>query len=142
MKHIRVLSCALVAALASIAPSVAMADGIVVIVNKANDNVVDKALVSRIYRGEARSWPSGGGIAVYDLPEDNLLREDFDGSFVGKSEKALLALWSQNALTGKALPPKVAASDEDVKKAVAANRNAIGYIQARSLDDSVKAALR
>ena len=142
MKHTRVLTCALFAALASLAPSLAFADGIVVIVNKANDGVVDKAFVSKIYRGEARTWPDGGGVTAYDLPEDNLLREDFDGTFVGKSEKALLALWSQNALTGKALPPKVATSDEDVKKAVAANKHAIGYIQARNLDDTVKAALR
>ena len=120
----------------------AYAGDVVAIVNKANDNAIDKTLVSKIYRGESRSWPNGGGIAAYDLPEDNLLREDFDGTFVGKSEKALLALWSQNALTGKALPPKVAASDEEVKKAVAANKNAIGYIQLHSLDDSVKAALR
>ena len=139
MKNSHFLSCAL---LAFVLPTVALADGIVVIVNKANDNVVDKALVAKIYRGEARTWPNGGGIAAFDLPEDNLLRDDFDGNFVGKSEKALLALWSQNVLTGKAVAPKVAASDEDVKKAVAANKNAIGYIQARSLDDSVKAALR
>lgn len=139
MKHSHFLLCAL---LACVAPSIAFADGIVVIVNKANDNAIDKALVAKIYRGESRTWPNGGGIAAYDLPEDNLLREDFDGSFVGKSEKSLLTLWSQNVLTGKALPPKVAASDEEVKKAVAANRNAIGYIQAHSLDDSVKAVLR
>lgn len=139
MKYIRLLLCAL---FSLAAPTIALADGVVVIVNKANDNVVDKALVARIYRGESRTWPNGGAIAAYDLPEDNLLREDFDGAYVGKSEKALLALWSQNVLTGKAVAPKVAASDDEVKKAVAANKGAIGYIQLRSLDDSVKAALR
>ena len=139
MKTSHILSCAL---LACVAPSIAFADGIVVIVNKANDNAVDKALVAKIYRGEARTWPNGGGIAAYDLPEDNLLRDDFDGNLVGKSEKALMALWSQNVLTGKAVAPKVVASDDEVKKAVASNKNAIGYIQARNLDDSVKAAVR
>lgn len=115
--------------------------GIVVIVNKANDNDIDAALVSKIYRGDARSWAKGGPIVAYDLPEDNLLREDFDGTYVGKSEKALLALWSQNVLTGKASPPKTAASDGEVRKAVASNKGAIGYIQASSVDDSVKVAL-
>lgn len=139
MKFTKFLSIAL---LASITPLCAFADGLVVIVNKSNDNAIDKALVAKIYRGEARTWANGGGIAAYDLPEDNLLREDFDGAVVGKSEKALATLWAQNALTGKATPPKVLGSDEEVKKAVASNRNAIGYIQARSLDDTVKAAMR
>ncbi len=44
--------------------------------------------------------------------------------------------------TGKALPPKVGVSEEDVKKAVAANKNAIGYIQMHNVDDSVKVVVR
>lgn len=135
MKLTHLLSCAL---LACAIPSLALADGVVVIVNKANANAIDKALVARIYMGESRTWAGGGSIAAYDLPDDNLLREDFDGAIVGKSEASLKALWSQNVFSGKALPPKTAASDEEVKKAVAANKNAIGYIQARNVDDSVK----
>jgi len=34
------------------------------------------------------------------------------------------------------------ASDEDVKKAVAANKGAIGYIKASSADDTVKVVLK
>lgn len=140
MKTSHLISCALL--LACAVPSLALADGLVVIVNKANDNAVDKVLVAKIYRGEARSWPNGGAVAAYDLPEDNLLREDFDGAIVGKSEAALKTLWNQNVFTGKALPPKVGASDEEVRKAVAANKGAIGYIQSRNADDSVKVVLR
>jgi ABC-type phosphate transport system substrate-binding protein len=139
MKISHSLSLALLACAFS---TVAFADGVVVIVNKSNTNPVDKGLVAKIYTGESRIWDGGGSITAYDLPEDNLLREDFDGAIVGKSEAALKKLWGQNVVTGKALPPKVAASDEDVKRAVAANKNAIGYIQASKLDDSVKVALR
>ena len=122
-------------------PAIALADDVVVIVNKANDNTVDKALVAKIYKGESRSWPGGGAIAAFDLPEDSLVRADFSSGFVGKSETALKALWSQNVFSGKASPPKAARSDEEVKKAVAANKNAIGYIQSRNVDDSVKVAV-
>ena len=139
MKLNNLLACAL---LAGILPSIAFADGVVVIVNKANSNAIDKALVAKVYLGEARTWAGGGSIVAYDLPEDNLLREDFDGAIVGKSETSLKALWSQNVFSGKALPPKTAASDDEVKKAVAANKNAIGYIQSRNVDDSVKVVLR
>ena len=139
MKSSQLRSCAL---LLCVLPALAFADGVVVIVNKANTNPVDQALVAKIYRGEVKSWAAGGAIAAFDLPEDNLLREDFDSGIVGKSEASLKTLWSQNVFSGKAAPPHVAASDDEVKKAVAANKNAIGYIQSRSLDDSVKAVIR
>ncbi len=117
------------ALLACLVPTLAFAEGVVVIVSKANANAIDKALVAKIYTGESRTWAGGGSIASFDLPEDNLLRDDFDGSIVGKSMTSLKALWSQ------------AATDDDVKKAVAANKNAIGYIQARNADDTVKVVL-
>ena len=128
--------------LAALVPGVASAGGIVVIVNKANDNAIDKTLVAKIYQGDSRTWPNGGSITAYDLPEDNSSRAGFDSEIVGKSQGALKSLWAQNVFTGKALPPKTAASDEDVKKAVAANKNAIGYVQSGSADDSVKVVVR
>ena len=135
MKTTRFLTaCALLACLVP-----AFAGDVVVIVNKANDNTIDKTLIARIYQGESRTWPNGGSIAAYDLSEDNPERGEFDTEVVGKSQTALKSLWAQNVFTGKALPPKTAASDDDVKKAVAANKNAIGYVKASSVDATVKA---
>ena len=37
---------------------------------------------------------------------------------------------------------KVVSSDEDVKKVVSANKGAIGYVKASSVDESVKVAIR
>jgi ABC-type phosphate transport system substrate-binding protein len=139
MKFRQILSCLVVACAL---PSIALADGgVVVIVNKANDSAIDKALVSKIYRGETRTWPSGGAIAAFDLSEDNLLRDDFDSSIVGKSEASLKTLWAQNVFSGKATPPKVVGNDAEVKKAVASNKGAIGYILSSSVDDTVKVVL-
>jgi len=138
MKNIRNLVASTL--LACVLP--AFASDVVVIVNKANDNSIDKNLVTKIYQGESRTWANGGSITAYDLPEDNALRGAFDTEVVGKSQGSLKTLWTQNVFTGKALPPKSAASDDDVKKAVAANKNAIGYVKASSVDDTVKAAIR
>jgi hypothetical protein len=44
--------------------------------------------------------------------------------------------------SGKALPPKQMGSDDEMKKFVASNKGAIGYIKASSLDDSVKAVVK
>ena len=120
----------------------ALAADFVVIVNKANDNAIDKNLVAKFYLGESKAWPNGGSVVPYDLPQDKPLRAAFDNEVVGKSPGSLKSLWTQNVFTGKALPPKSAPTDEDVRKAVAANKNAIGYVKAGSVDDTVKAAFR
>ena len=129
-----------IALLASTLP--ALAGDVVVIVNKANDNAIDKALVAKIYTGDSKVWGNGGPIVAYDLPEDNALRAGFDSDVVGKSQASLKTLWTQNVFTGKSVPPKQAASDDEVKKAVSANKNAIGYIKASSADDSVKVVVK
>ena len=134
MKTMRLLI--LIALLTSTAQ--AFAGDVVVIVNKANDNAVDKALIAKIYMGESTVWANGGAIVAYDLPDDNPVRAAFDSEMVGKSTASLKSLWTQNVFTGKAIPPKQLASDDEVKKAVSANKNAIGYIKASSAEDAVK----
>ena len=124
------------------ATGLAQAGDVVVIVNKANDNSVDKTLVAKIYTGESKVWAGGGAINAIDLTDDNPGRASFANDFVGKSPGSLKSLWTQNVFTGKAVPPKAMASDEDVKKAVAANKGAIGYIKASSADDTVKVVLK
>ena len=61
---------------------------------------------------------------------------------MGKSVGNVKAVWAQLVFSGRALPPKQAASDDEVKKLVAANKSAIGYVKASSLDDSVKAVIK
>ena len=51
-------------------------------------------------------------------------------------------VWSQMMFSGQSLPPKQVASDDEMKKMVSANVNAIGYIKASSLDDSVKVVIK
>jgi ABC-type phosphate transport system substrate-binding protein len=114
----------------------------VVIVNKANTVAVDKATVAKIYTGELKSWGDGTPVIAYDLPEDNPARASFSAEVVGKPVASLKALWAQMIFSGKALPPKSAPSDEEMKKSVAANKGAVGYIKPGSVDDSVKVAVK
>lgn len=116
----------------------AYAGEVVAIGNKANTNTVDKALVAKAYSGETRTWGDGGAIALIDQGDDNPVRADFNQSFLGKSNGNVKAMWGQLIFTGKALPPKVIDGDAEVKKAVAANRNAIGYVRPASVDDTVR----
>lgn len=122
--------------------TVAHAGDYVVIVNKDNAAAVDKAFIAKIYTGDAKAWKDGSTIAPIDLPEDNPVRASFSTDVLGKSVGNVKAVWAQLVFSGRALPPKQASSDDEVKKLVAANKNAIGYVKASSLDDSVKAVIK
>lgn len=119
------------------------ASDVVVIGHKDNAATdVDKTFIAKAFSGDARSWPGGGSVMLIDQAEDSPARASFYGKVVGKSAANVKALWAQLVFSGKAVPPKVIDGDAEVKKAVAANKNAIGYISAGAVDDSVKVLLK
>jgi len=129
-------------ALIAVVPGVALSGDFVVIVNKASTVAVDKTTVAKIYQGELKSWPDGTPAVAIDLPEDNPSRAAFATEVVGKSVANLKAIWAQLIFSGRALPPKAVASDDDVKKAVSAAKGGVGYIKANAVDDTVKVAFK
>jgi hypothetical protein len=129
-------------AIAAATLSSALANDYVVIGNKDNANAVDKAFLAKAFTGETRSWPDGGAIAAFDQGDDNPTRAAFYTSVVGRSAAQVKAAWAQLVFSGKATPPKVIDGDAEVKKAVAANKLAVGYIKPSSVDDSVKVLLK
>lgn len=118
------------------------ADDIVVIVNKDNPHAVDRAFVMHVYTGVSKAWPDGSPVFPLDQDQGGEVREAFCQEWLGRSSAAVGAIWAQNIFTGKALPPKIVAPDEQMKKIVATNRNAIGYVRRSSLDGTVKALTR
>lgn len=122
--------------------STAGAADIAVVVNKANNNTIDKNMLAKIYMGGMFSWPRGGKITPVDLPEQGPSRADFTIKVIGKNLHYLKAVWAQNIFTGKGLPPKVLASNEEVLRAVAANKGAIGYVDAASVTDDIKVVMQ
>ena len=129
--------------LASVGSGVpAQAGDFAVIVNKENVATIDKEGVARMFTGDVKSWKDGSAVMAIDLPEGNPIRASFSAEVLGKTVANVKALWAQIIFSGKALPPKQAASDEEVKKMVAANRGAIGYVKQSSVDDSIKTVLK
>jgi ABC-type phosphate transport system substrate-binding protein len=116
----------------------AHADDVVVIVHKDNTSQIDAAYVAQIYTGTLKGWPDGTPVFALDQMEDTPARRQFYTQIVGKSAAAMKAIWSQNIFAGKGLPPKVASPDAEMKRLVATNRNAIGYVLATQADASVR----
>lgn len=94
--------------------------------------------VSGIFLGKVSTLPSGATAQPTDLPDSLPAREIFYTKVAGKSTAQVKAAWSRLVFSGKATPPKELGSSAEVKKFVAANPDAIGYIEKSAVDSSVK----
>ena len=94
--------------------------------------------VSGIFLGKSNTLPSGATAMPTDLPDSAPTRELFYTKVTGKSTAQVKAAWSRLVFSGKATPPKELASSAEVKKFVASNPDAIGYIEKSAVDSSVK----
>lgn len=94
--------------------------------------------VSSIFLGKSNTLPTGGTAVPTDLPDSVPAHEIFYTKVTGKNSAQVKAAWSRLVFSGKATPPKELASSAEVKKFVAANPDAIGYIEKSAVDSSVK----
>jgi ABC-type phosphate transport system substrate-binding protein len=119
-----------------LAASASAMAGVVAIVNKAN-SAADKATIGKLYTLEAKSWSDGAQAKLYDLSVESE-REAFCMAYTGKSAGAIKSTWAKAVFTGRAVPPRVLDSDADVKNEVAKDKNAVGYVDESSVDQSVR----
>jgi ABC-type phosphate transport system substrate-binding protein len=108
----------------------------VVIVNKANP-------ATRMFSEQASQFFLGKStmFTPVDQAEGSHIRNDFYQKVAEKDAAQVKAIWSKLVFTGKATPPKEYKSNADVKKAVADDPKAIGYIDKSAVDDTVKVIL-
>jgi len=118
------------------------ADDVVVIIHKENPHVIDRGYLIAIYTGRMKGWPDGSPVFPLDQSDGTSIRETFYMQFVGRTAANMRAVWAQNIFSGKGLPPKIASPDSEMKRIVSTNRNAIGYIRASEVDDTVRVLLR
>ncbi len=76
-----------------------------------------------------------------DLPDSAALREQFYKKATDRDLSQIKATWSRIVFSGKGQAPKELPDAAAVKKAVAADPKAIGYIEKSAVDGSVKAVL-
>ena len=95
--------------------------------------------VADIFLGRVSRFPNGLLAVPIDLRDGSPERDEFYAKFTGKTPAQVKAYWSKIIFTGRGQPPKAVPTDLDVKKFLAANDTAIGYINSALLDDSVRA---
>jgi len=110
----------------------AMADVVVVVNPKAAESSMTKDQVAQFFLGKSTS------MSPVDQPESAPIRAEFYKKVTDKEASQVKALWSKLVFTGKATMPKEAADSAAVKKMVASDPKAIGYIEKSAVDASVK----
>jgi ABC-type phosphate transport system substrate-binding protein len=129
-------------ALAMLAAGAAAQAQVAVIVNpKSATTTMTADQVAGIFLGKTTTLPSGATAAPADQAESAAIRDQFYMKVTGKQAAQVKAAWSRLVFSGKGTPPKELGSSADVKKFVAANPDAIGYIEKSAVDGSVKAVL-
>ena len=121
----------------SFVSTIALAD-IAIIVHPSNNNTISEDDINRIFLGKNKSFESGDSIKAVNLKSGDDIRTEFEKKALGKSSKQVKAYWSKLIFSGKAKPLVESGSDEEALKFVADNPEAIAYIDANKVNDSVK----
>jgi ABC-type phosphate transport system substrate-binding protein len=130
----------LIAAFALLAAeAAARAEDVVPVVSaKSAITSLNAAQVADIFLGKTNRFPDGTVAVPIDLSEEAPERERFYAQYTGKSPAQVKAYWSKIIFTGRGQPPRQAASGREMRKLVAENPNAIGYIDPSLVDASVR----
>lgn len=105
-------------------------DFVVVVSAKSATGTLTAQEISDMYLGKSSA----------KTPIDNAsaVRAQFYAKVAGKDDAQVRAIWAKLVFTGKATPPRELSTSADVVKAVAADANAIGYVEKTAVDASVK----
>ncbi len=109
--------------------------GDIVVIVAAGAEPLSKDQITNIYLGRSTDYKP------VDLPEGSSIHDDFYKKATDRDPTQIKAMWSRLVFTGHGQPPKVVADAAAVKKAVAADPKAVGYIDKADVDSSVKVVL-
>jgi ABC-type phosphate transport system substrate-binding protein len=97
--------------------------------------------VAAIFLGQSARFPDGLEAVPFDQRIGSPLRDEFYARVANKSPALLKAHWSKLVFTGRGQPPAEFTDSAGVRRKVADNPDAIGYIERSALDASVRAVL-
>jgi len=134
-RRIRIAVLASIALLASGAADAQ--ERLAVIVSADRSAELSREEVAQIFLKKRRFWSAGEPIVPVNRNASSKAREIFTRRIFDQEARFLRAYWNRQYFQG-VLPPLTLASDEAVKRFVAQERNAIGYVDEKIVDSSVR----
>lgn len=113
----------------------------VVVSAKSPATGLNKEQTAALFLGKSSQLPGAGAPVLVDQGETSDVRKNFYGKVADKTPAQVKAIWARLVFSGKSAPPKEAPNSAEVKRLVAANPDAVGYIEKSAVDPSVKVLL-
>lgn len=115
---------------------------IAVIVHPDNTSEFNQGTIRQMFLGKKQTFSNGAKVTVYELATPSKQNQRlFYGKLLEKDQNTLQAYWARMLFSSKATPPIKLTSNTTMKYTVANTLLALGYIDTRYLDDSVKTVL-
>jgi ABC-type phosphate transport system substrate-binding protein len=134
--------CALLGLALSLVAGAATADVVAVVSSKSPVTVLSKSQVTDIFLGKTIRFPDGVAASPIDQTEGSPARDEFYATFAGKSPAQVKSHWAKVIFTGRGQPPRAVPTSVEVRQLIAANPQAIGYIERSVVDSTVKVVLQ
>jgi ABC-type phosphate transport system substrate-binding protein len=118
----------------------AVSSVVVVVVVSAKSAITNlsKSQIVDIFLGRSNRFPNGTVAVPIDQAEGSAARDGFYEELAGKSPVQMKAYWAKIIFAGRGRPPKVVLDSAAMKGRVAADPEAIGYMDASLLDVAVR----
>lgn len=111
---------------------------VVVVTARSPLESLSQAALSDIFLGRTSRFPDGRPAVPLDLREGSAARAEFYEAYLGRSAAQMKAHWSKIIFTGRGSPPREVADGLEMRRLVAQDPRAIGYLHLSLIDDSVK----
>lgn len=133
--------CALFGLALSVAVGSARADVVAVVSSTSAVTTLSKDQVTDIFLGKVSRFPNGTQAIPIDQADGSSARDEFYATCAGKSPAQVKSHWAKIIFTGRGQPPKTVPTNAEVKQIIAANPQAIGYMERSAVDSTVKVVL-
>lgn len=115
--------------------SVATYSEISVIVHPSNGDTFNKKIISKVFLGKIKKFPSGGEATPVNSKASS---DDFVKVALNKTPSQFKSYWSKLIFTGKGVAPVSVDTDADVLALIKENPNMIGYVDSSAVTADVK----
>jgi ABC-type phosphate transport system substrate-binding protein len=122
----------------SLAASAATADVVAVVSSTSAVKALSKTQLTDIFLGKVSRFPDGSPAIPIDQEDGSSVREEFYLTYAGRSSAQVKSYWAKIIFTGRGQPPKAVSNSVDVRRLLAANPQAISYVERSAVDASVK----
>jgi len=122
----------------------AYAQETIVVVTSQNNTIqsIDKKGLIDLYMGKYSAFPNGERATPIDVEKDSNLKETFYRALVGLPLARVNAYWSRLKFSGRAKPPAVEQTLDDVEQRINNDSSALAYIYESKVTDKMKVVYR